>query len=74
MPIETIVIHHFQIIVVKQWSYKAESPQSVLHHTSHDIQMEFMTNSGSGLGSIGFGKDMIIQPNVEVPQNLVQSK
>jgi len=41
-PIENLEMHHLEAIVVKQGSWKAESPPWTLGRTSRNIQTEFM--------------------------------
>jgi len=48
-----VEMHHLEAVAVKQLSCKAESPPSTLHHTSCDIQAEFMRKSGSSSRSVG---------------------
>jgi len=55
--------------VVNWWSKKGKSQLSTLRHTSRDIQMEFVRQSGSGSGSIGRESKGMILPRCENCRN-----
>jgi len=73
-------MHHLEAVVVKRWSYKAESPQSTHRHTFRNIQTEFMRNSNNGSKGVGMGVHDMVLPGFEnpricaAPRNLGQSE
>jgi len=73
-------MHNLEAIVVRRWSWKAESPWSTLHCTSRNIQGAFIKQRRASSRSVGIVWEYIILPSIEDPrncmdpQNLGQSK
>jgi len=67
---ELLEMHDLEAVASKQWSKRAEDPQSTLRCTSRDIQTGSMRKSGSASRSVEIGYEDMILPGVEDPTQL----